>query len=187
MLLVRNGVHWFSRVSRPEFLGAVEEFRQEHGEIRRITDEVADAVSPLHRSGFDRSPSSYHGIRMIAEDRSRYAVRPFENAQAQLLLEVYPQHAMKRLGGSGGKPRGPAIFGRLAALSQLPLDVGPRFLRDCRERRGALEAALAARAAAIAVLTGEVDKSPDELAPERGDTVRREGWIYGIEGIIDGP
>ena len=101
--------------------------------------------------------------------------------------EVYPQHAMKRLGVSGGKTRGPAIIGRLAALSQLPVDVGPRFLRDCRERRGALEAALAARAAAIAVLTGEVDKSPDELAPERGDTVRREGWIYGIEGIIDGP
>ena len=37
-----------------------------------------------------------------------------------------------------------------------------------------------------AVLTGEVDRAPDELAPEEGGRVRREGWIYGLgEGSPD--
>jgi hypothetical protein len=44
-----------------------------------------------------------------------------------------------------------------------------------------LDAVIAARCAAIAVLTGEVDRSPDELAPGEGNRIRREGWIYGLE------
>jgi len=41
---------------------------------------------------------------------------------------------------------------------------------------------VAARSAAVAVLSGETDKSPDDLGAGAGagDRVRREGWIYGL-------
>jgi len=43
---------------------------------------------------------------------------------------------------------------------------------------------LAARCAAAAVLSGETDASPEDLAPGRGEQVRREGWIYGLRDLV---
>ena len=42
------------------------------------------------------------------------------------------------------------------------------------------EAVIAARCAAVAVLTAEANKTPEELAPEQAERVRKEGWIYGL-------
>jgi hypothetical protein len=39
---------------------------------------------------------------------------------------------------------------------------------------------VAARCAAVAVLTGETDKAPADLSKEDEDRIRREGWIYGL-------
>ena len=69
----------------------------------------------------------------------------------------------------------------LGSLEQLPLEIGTPFLPTCLRRRDALDAVIAAHCTAVAVITAEADKSPDELAPEHGKQVRREGWIYGLQ------
>jgi hypothetical protein len=142
------------RLSRPDFLSAAQDFTQREGLLKRYTDEAAGSPSPLSRETPDLCPMTFHGVRMIGEDRSRYAVRPFETAQAKLLLEVHPDVVLQRLG----------------------LDLTTATGRKC----GALNAVIAARSCAMAVLTGEVDLPPEELAPEHADRVRREGWIYGL-------
>jgi len=173
------------RLTRPDYLVAVQEFRDAEGELKRLTDERSGAVSPLHRIEPDLGPMTYHGIRMIAEDRSRFAVRPFESAQGRLLLEVYPGGVVKRMQLSEEEQqpasRNRAILRRLAELPDLPVAIDPSKGRHCLASRDALEAVIAARCAARAVLGGEVDRSPQELAPEEGDKVRLEGWIYGLE------
>lgn len=178
-------VRRMERISRPEYLVAVQEFRDAEGEIKRLTDERAQAFSPLHRVNPDLGPMTYHGIRMIGEDRSRFAIRPFETAQGKLLLEVYPGGVVKDLTldqkGTGSMARGQAILDALSAADYLPLDVDQSLARACLARRDALDAVIAARCAAVAVLTGEADRTPDELSPGEGERVRREGWIYGLE------
>ena len=61
------------------------------------------------------------------------------------------------------------------------MDVGARFRRICLGSREALHAAVSARCAAIAVLTGEADRNADELVAGEGERLRREGWIYGLQ------
>jgi len=171
------------RLTRPEYLTHVHEFRESDGEVRRLTDERADARSPLQRVDPDLGSRAFHGIRMIAEDRSRFVMRPFENAQGKLLLEVYPDVLVRRLlpGGETDRPDLRRLVAGLGALDHLPVDLDSVFLRSCLTRRDALDAVIAARSAALAVLSGEADKAPEELAPGEGARVRHEGWIYGIE------
>jgi hypothetical protein len=121
---------------------------------------------------------------MIAEDRSRFAIRPFESAQGKLLLEVHPAGLVRRLGlqqamGNGREP----VLSRIAQLPRWPVLVPAALRVSCLESAAALEAVLAARAAAIAVLRQETERKPEELAPERGEQVRLEGWIYGLEEL----
>jgi hypothetical protein len=175
------------RLSRPDYLIAVQEFREQHGESRRHTDERADAFSPLHRVDPDLVPTTFHGIRMIAEDRSRYAVKPFESAKGRLLLEVYPAGLVKRLalpastGKANGRMRRQQILDALDQTDYLPVECEERNARSCVERPHALDAVIAAQQAAVAVLSGEVERTPEELAPGAADRVRYEGWIYGLE------
>ena len=171
------------RTTRPAYLIALQEFRDANGETKRLTDESAGAFSPLHRVNPDLGPMTYQGIRMIAEERSRYAVRPFESAKGRLLIEVYPGAAVRRLGVETDEQNGrtQAIATALARAERLPVEIGQPFLRRCLSRRDALDAVVAARCAALAVLTGETEKTPEELAPGQGDRVRKEGWIYGLE------
>jgi hypothetical protein len=173
-----------SRLSKPDYLVALQEFREAQGEAMRHTDEHAQAWSPLHRTDPDLGPVAYHGIRMIAEDRSRFAIRPFESAQGKLLLEVHPAGLVRRLGlqqamGNGREP----VLSRIAQLPRWPVLVPAALRVSCLESAAALEAVLAARAAAIAVLRQETERKPEELAPERGEQVRLEGWIYGLEEL----
>ncbi len=167
------------RVSWPDYLSALHEFRDARGELRRLTDERADALSPLHRVDPDMGSRCFHGIRMIAEDRSRYAIRPFESAQGRLLIEVSPGCAVRRMGAPAGTSRD--IVERLGRMPFLPLQIDEPFLRRCLERRDALDAVIAARCAAVALSTEETARSPERLAPDGADRVRREGWIYGLE------
>ncbi len=168
------------RITWPDYLVALQEFRDSSGEIKRLVDEKQGACSPLHRVEPDMGSRTYHGIRMIAEDRSRFAIRPFESAQGRLLLEVYPEGVVCRLGlaDHGGPEK---ILSALAGLEKWPLDVDGPFRKRCLGSRDALDAVIAARCAAVAVLTEEVSRSPEELAPENGERVRREGWIYGLQ------
>jgi hypothetical protein len=176
------------KMSRPEYLVAVQEFRDAHGEIKRLTDERSSAFSPLHRVNPDLGPMTYHGIRMIAGDRSRFALRPFETAQARLLLEVYPGGFVKTLslgaGETGKGSRSRAILDALGGLGELPVDMDESNRRTCLNKRDALDAVLAARLAARAVLTGETERAPDELAPGEGERIRKEGWIYGLSESV---
>jgi hypothetical protein len=171
----------FEKLTRPSYLVALQEFRDGQGELKRLTDEKAEAASPLHRVGRDLGPMAYHGIRMIGEDRSRYAVRPFETAQGKLLLEVRPTAVLRRLAGVDEEASAEKILSALCSLESYPLDAAPRFHRSCIASREALHAVIAARCAAIAVLTGEANRSPDELAEGAGERLRREGWIYGLQ------
>jgi len=172
------------RATRPEFLVALQEFRDAHGEILRVADERAGTLSPLHRVEPDMGSRFYHGVRMVAEDRSRFAIRPFETAQGKLLFEVHPQAALRRLGiepeskGDEGRER---LLTALEGLQRWPLTLEPAFRRVCRSNDDALEAVIAARCAAVAVETSEVEKTAAELAPEDADRVRVEGWVYGLE------
>jgi hypothetical protein len=111
-------------------------------------------------------------------------VRPFETAQAKLLLEVHPDVVLQRLGlglttAAGRKGREKLVHG-LAQLDTFPVLLDETFRKQCLNHLGALNAVIAARSCAMAVLTGEVDLPPEELAPEHADRVRREGWIYGL-------
>jgi len=127
----------------------------------------------------------YYGIRMIAGDRSRFAIRPFENAQGKLLLEVFPAGALRSLltdrDGDVEITRPGEILKTLSGLNPWPLDVAGPFRKNCHRSRQALYAVIAARCAAVAVLNGEADCAPDDLAPGHGDRIGREGWIYGLK------
>jgi hypothetical protein len=173
------------RVTRPDYLVAVQEHRDELGESKRLTDERVSGFSPLHRVNPDLGPMTYHGIRMIAEDRSRYAVKPFESAQGKLLLEVYPGGFVKRLtlppGEGDGRDRRRHILNALGGLDYMPIELQESMAKSCLARRDALDAVIAARLSAVAVLSGEVERAPDDLAPGEGERVRREGWIYGLQ------
>lgn len=171
------------KLTRPDYLVAIQEFRDANGEAKRLTDERAQAFSPLHRINPDLGPMTYHGVRMIAEERSRYVVRPFESAQGTLLLEVYPGALVRRLKlDEDGKKRSRngAILEALGRLDLLPVTVESPFLKRCLSRRDAIDAVIAARLAAAAVISGEAGRTAEELAPEHGEQVRREGWIYGL-------
>jgi hypothetical protein len=168
------------KLTRPQYLTALQEFRETQGEIKRLTDERAGAYSPLHRDRPDLGPTAFHGIRMIAEDRSRYAVRPFETAQGKLLLEVFPAGAIERHIG-GGEARPNSIMASLRSAAYLPIDMDEPHVKACHGSRDALDAVVAARCASVAVLTGEADRSSDELAPGESERVSREGWIYGLQ------
>ena len=169
------------KMSRPEFLGAVQDFLQESGELHRHTDEKTGAHSPLHRGKEDTGAMCYHGIRIIAEERSRYAVRPFETAKGRLMLEVYPAGLARALGGSG-RPSSTKLLDALSGLDHLPVQMDDAYRSRCLSSRDALDAVLAARCAAEAVISGEADRDPEELAPGNGALLRREGWIYGTGG-----
>jgi len=179
-------VHRIEHMAKPDYLTELHAFRDGEGELRRLTDERHQAPSPLRREAPDLGARTFHGLRMIAEDRSRFAVRPFESAQGKLLLEVNPTLAARRLlggddrDGNGERPRVEEIVRALVGASLLPIDVDARALHLCRSSRDALDALLAARCAALAVVTGEADRSPDDLAPGEAQRVRREGWIYGL-------
>jgi hypothetical protein len=171
------------KLTRPEYLVALQEFREAHGEPRRLTDERAHGFSPLHRVNPDLGPMTYHGIRMIAEERSRYAIKPFETAHGRLLLEVYPGGFIRslKLGGDGDAPgRESAIVGALGRLGSLPVTIEEPHLKICRTKRDALDAVIAARLTAAAVLSGEAEQTAEALAPSQGERVRLEGWIYGL-------
>ena len=176
------------KLSRPDYLIAVQDFRDETGESKRYTDETAQAFSPLHRVNPDLGPMTYHGIRMIAEDRSRYAVKPFESALGKLLLEVYPGGFVKQLAlpttsvpEGQGRERRRHILNAMGRLDYLPIELDDRVVKNCLHSRDALDAVIAARMAAVAVMTGEVERTPEELAPDAANRVRHEGWIYGLE------
>lgn len=175
----------FERLTRPDYLVALHDFREAHGEVKRLTDEQAQAFSPLHRAQPDLGPMTYHGIRMIAEDRSRYAIRPFETAQGRRLLEVYPEGLVRRLGlgqEPGESRRQGQILSALTSLATWPVEVPEPFRKRCLQSGNApLDAVIAARCAARAVLNGQADLRPEELAPNEAARVRREGWIYGLE------
>jgi hypothetical protein len=170
------------RMTRPEFLVAIQEFRDAHGEAKRLTDEVAGAFSPLHRVNPDLGPMTYHGIKMLVEERSRYALRPFERAKGRLLLEVYPGGLARKLDlrERVGGERHQAILDALERLDPLPVTMADRWREACLQRRDALDAVLAARCAAWAVLEAETDRTAEELAPGEGAKVLLEGWIYGL-------
>lgn len=168
------------RMTRPEYLSALKEFRDASGELKRYTDEVAGACSPLHRVNPDLGPMTYHGIRLVAEMRSRYAIRPFETARGRLLLEVYPGWLARKLAAGREDGKSDALLAGLERLARWPVEVPDPFRGTCLASRDALDAVLAARAAAVAVLTGEADRPAASLAPEHADRVRLEGWIYGV-------
>jgi hypothetical protein len=175
----------FETLSRPDYLVALQEFREANGEVKRLTDEKANAFSPLHRVNPDLGPMTFHGIRMIAEDRSRYAVRPFEMAQGRLLLEVYPGATVRSfatgLRGRKGRQRLLGIVDELAALERWPLRIEAPLLDSCLASRDALDSVIAARSAAVAVLSGETERTAEELSPGEAARIRHEGWIYGVE------
>ncbi len=171
------------RMTRPEYLVALQEFRDVAGELKRYTDEVAGGFSPLHRINPDLGPMTYHGIKLLAEERSRYAIRPFETAKGRLLLEVYPGWLARRMAPpaeSGPGERNEALLAALAALASWPVEVVAPFRKACLASRDALDAVIAARAAAAAALTGEAEKPAEEFASGEAGRVRREGWIYGL-------
>jgi hypothetical protein len=98
-------------------------------------------------------------------------------------VEVDPVASSRDLSEPRTSDRAPrAIVDALGGAADLPVRVERPYLARCRANVGAVDAVLAARAAARAVLRGETDKTPEELAPEAPDRVRREGWIYGLTG-----
>ena len=168
------------KMSWPDYLTALHEFRDAKGEPQRHADERAGTQSPLRRVDPDLGSRFYHGIRMIAEDRSRYAIKPFESAQGRTLFEVSPHGALRKIGIPDDAPAKQAVRD-LEKLEYLPVEMGERERKRCLERRDALNAVVAARCAAIATLTDETTRTPEELAPDNPDLVRREGWVYGLK------
>ena len=102
--------------------------------------------------------------------------------------EAVQQDDLRRIGVTGfavedveAVDRKGAILQAIGKLERLPVTLTGTILARCRGRADALEAVLAARAAAVAVLSGEADKTPEDLANDQADRVRKEGWIYGVE------
>ena len=179
----RELVQLVSKMPYPDFLEKIQEFHRENGDVLRWTDEKQGTGSPLRRDLPDLGSVTYHGIRMLAENRSRYVVRPFESAAGQVLFEVraplgevgLDESTVERVQAwSSG------IAERLARLSRLPVTFEGDSEKACRRSAAALKAVLAARQAASAVLSGDVARTPEELDPLEADRIRTEGWIYGF-------
>ena len=99
-------------------------------------------------------------------------------------FEVYPGGFVRRHGLDKEKVPGgrlASIVTALTRLPRLPVDVDAPWRSKCLSQRDALDALLAARCAAGAVLSGEIDREPAELAPENAEQVKTEGWIYGLD------
>lgn len=175
-------VRFMEKTRYPEYLMKIQEFCKEQEEPVRYTDEKAGSGSPLKRSRPDLGSAAYHGIRMLAEERSRYTVRPFESAKGRYLFEVRPPLKEVSLDEETIRDRNRwkrEIQDRLGGLPALPVRLDDRFRELCGTSGAALKAVLAARQAAAAILSGEVEKSPEELDEEQAERIAREGWIYG--------
>ncbi len=175
-------VRVLEKLSYPDFLEKIQQFHRDHGEVLRLTDERREAGSPLRRDLPDLGSVTFHGIRILGEGRSRYAVRPFESAEGRLLFEVRPplgELDLDEASLSSGRGWSSGIVDKLAGLPRLAVTLDGEPLRACRSSASALKAVLAARQAAAAVLSGEVAKTPEELDPAEADRIRKEGWIYG--------
>lgn len=170
----------FEHIGYTEFLRKVQEFRDRAGAVARYVDDRVGLASPLSRDHGDRASMSFHGIRMVAADRSRFAIRPFESAQGRLLLEVAPDTAIREFGLANGTRDARGLLDALGSTEDLPLVLDDALRARCVKNLEAVRAVLAARCAARAVLSGETDKTPEELAPDAPERVRREGWIYGV-------
>ena len=104
-------------------------------------------------------------------------MRPFEQAQGKVLIEVFPEGAMQKLQESGnGRPE---AIEALAGAPEMPVDIPRAFRNYCEANVEALGAVIAARCAAMAVASGETEKTPEELAEGEAERIRHEGWIYG--------
>jgi len=170
----------FEHIGYTAYLRKVQEFRDRAGAVARYVDDRVGMASPLSRDHGDRASMSFHGIRMVAADRSRFAIRPFESAQGRLLLEVAPDTAIREFGLDGATRDAGGLLDALASTGELPLVLDGPLRARCVKNLEAVRAVLAARCAARAVLSGETDKTPEELAPDAPEQVRREGWIYGV-------
>jgi hypothetical protein len=71
------------------------------------------------------------------------------------------------------------LLAALTKIAPFPVVVPEPLIQKCLARPEALDAVIAARSAALAVMSGETDKTPEELGTGHGDRIRREGWIYG--------
>jgi len=172
---------YIEKTRYPEFLVKVQEYGREHGEALRYTDEKTGSGSPLRRVNPDLGSVAYHGVRMLAEERSRYAIRPFESAQGRYLFEVRAPLALVGLSEESLVDRrgwGHIIQDKLQSIDELPVKLDAPFLKPCRSSGAALKAVLAARQAAVAVLSGNLERTPEELDPEGAAKIVREGWIY---------
>ncbi len=148
------------KLSRPDYLIAVQDFRDTQGEAKRLTDERYEAFSPLHRVNPDLGPMTYHGIRMIA--RGAFALRgeavrdcPGQDV-ARGLSRCAGQKA--RPAPVDGRPaRAAATDPRRAGRSRLPADRAGRAHREALRQ--------SARRAG----------RPDRRAPGRGGGDDRRG------------
>lgn len=161
-----------------EFLTRVKAYHEADGEPLRRTDRAAGVPSALDREGVDRASQAFHGLRALAVVRSHFAVRPFEQAAGVPLLEVDPAASARDVAAPRSST-GDAWVEVLEAASDRPVRLAGALRARCAGSRHALAAVLAARAAARAVLTGEVDRTAGDLAPDAPDRVLREGWVYG--------
>jgi hypothetical protein len=163
------------------FRAALAAARAKAGEARRMTDERCGAFSPLHAVNPDMRPMTFHAIRLAAELRPQWRVRPFDPPGARQLLEVYPGAAMRReiVPRGAGRERLASALRGLERLDRHPVVLGATLRGVCLGSRDAFDAVLAARAAAAAVLDGQASLAAAALAPGEGPRVAREGWIYG--------
>lgn len=178
----RDLLRLVGQLSYPDFLEKIQEFHRDHGETLRYTDEKQAAGSPLRRDLPDLGSVTFHGMRMLAEERAGYAVRPFESGEGCLLFEVRPplqDVGLDETTAGQVQAWSSGIRERLSRLSRLPVTLDEDAYRACRSGAAALKAVLAARQAASAVLSGEVTRAPEELDPGEADRILKEGWIYG--------
>ena len=179
-------VRKLEKMTRPEYLVALQEFRDAAGRDQapdRRAGRRGLALAP-GRSGpghadLPRYPHDCRGPLPFC--RAALRERPGQ-AAAGGLSQHHLAHARTGKGRGRGTVNNRAAVRALGTLGSLPLDLDEKQSRACEASRDALDAVISARCAAVAVMSGEVDKGPEALAEGEGDRVRREGWIYGLEG-----
>jgi hypothetical protein len=174
----------------PAFTGLCRAFVAEAGaEPKRRGDTLfPECFSPLHRVNPNMVPMTFHGMGMLHEIGGGWRVPPLDGPgpPGRVLLEAMPGAALRALGlpykgyknGTRAGEKRQEILRRLEAASGLDLPGLAGLAPELLDHHDALDAVVAAVAAALWALDPGVFRLPCPADGPEMEAAGLEGWLY---------
>ena len=175
-----------SAMEAAEFVSLRDEYVDRRGETKRLCDTLyPESYSCLHKANPNLVPMTFHGMRMLHGLWSAGCEVPplkLQSGAPTLLLEVMPGAVLRALGlpyrgyknGANALALRQRILARLADEGPFPVPNLDEFRELCAGSHDALDAVVAAIAAALWTADPSLFRLPDGDDP----TARLEGWLY---------